>query len=103
MGLSKSEEARKEREQIEPPDYDEQLWFLQEGCDEKHFLIGNPHTFPGRMAAWCPKEQRGFCVSKSEMGECSRATRYWVEGFLRGNEPAYPTDEKGYPLESEDD
>ena len=31
------------------------------------------------------------------------ATRYWIQGFLSGNEPAYPTDDEGYPLESEDD
>ncbi len=31
------------------------------------------------------------------------ATRYWIEGFLSGNEPAYPADDEGYPLESEDD
>ncbi|HEU5379847.1 MAG TPA: hypothetical protein VFV38_30865 [Ktedonobacteraceae bacterium] len=88
---------------MESSHYDEQLWFIQEGCDEKHYLQGNPHTFPGRMAAWCPKQQQGFCVSKSEIQECSVAARYWIQGFLSGNEPAYPTDDEGYPLESEDD
>ncbi|MBA2679049.1 MAG: hypothetical protein H0U76_11720 [Ktedonobacteraceae bacterium] len=86
---------------MQQPQYDEQLWFTQEGCDEKHFLQGNPHTFHGRMAAWCPREQAGLCVSKSEMLECSLATRYWVQGFLSGNEPAYPVDDDGY-LEDDD-
>ena len=83
--------------------YDQELWFTQEWCDEKHFLLGNPHTFPGRMAGWCPKQQLGFCVSRSEMLTCSTATRYWVQGFLSGNEPGLPTNEEGDIIDDEDD
>jgi len=73
--------------------YDKNLWFEHEGCVGKHFLFGNPHTFPGRMWAWCPKKETSFCVSKSEIGEMSVQTSYWIKGFLIGNQPAPPTDE----------
>ena len=76
-------------------DYDVNLWFYHKGCEGKHFLFGNPHTFPGRMWAWCEVKKRSFFVSKSEMGECSEQTTYWVKGFLAGNQPDAPTDENG--------
>jgi hypothetical protein len=73
-------------------DFDENLWFMHEGCEGKHFLIGNPHTYPGRMWAWCPKDERTFFVSKGAMGEMSEAAKYWVMGFLAGNQPEPPRD-----------
>jgi len=76
-------------------DYKENLWFEHLGCEGKHYLIGNPHTFPGRMWAWCPKKERTFFVSKSEMGSMSEQAESWIKGFLSGNQPSPPTNEEG--------
>ena len=72
--------------------FDENLWFIHKGCEGRHYLIGNPHTFYGRILAWCPKKERSFMVSVSEMEQMSDFTKYWIEGFLKGNEPEPPTD-----------
>jgi hypothetical protein len=72
--------------------YDKKLWFFHEGCEGKHYLITNPHTSPGRMYAFCPKKNSFFCVSKIEMGEMSEQSKYWIEGFLHGNQPDPPSD-----------
>jgi len=71
---------------------DEKLWFtMKKHCAaEKHYLIGNPHTFRGRMLGWCPQKKTSFFVSKAEMEECSTETQYWISGFLSGNEPEPP-------------
>ena len=75
-------------------EFNEKLWFLMgEHCEGKHFLLGNAHTFTGRMLAWCPTKERSFFVSKSEIEECSLETEYWVKGFLVGTEPEPPKDE----------
>ena len=76
-------------------DYDEDLWFYHHGCEGKHFLIGNPHTVVGRMWAWCPANERSFFVSKADMGDMSEQARYWVKGFLAGNQPGPPVDKDG--------
>lgn len=68
------------------PDYDENLWFYHNNCEDKHFLLGNPHTFKGRMFAWCPKKGTTLCISESEIGERSIESKYWILGFLSGNE-----------------
>jgi hypothetical protein len=76
--------------------FDEHLWFtMASHCPGKHYLLGNCHTFHGRMSAWCPHKSISFCVSRSEMDSCSHETEYWVKGFLSGNEPAPPTDAEG--------
>ncbi len=77
--------------------YDQRLWFLHKGCTGKHYLIGNPHTFRGRMWAWCPVHRRTVFVSKSEIESCSPEAEYWIQGFLAGNEPPPPLDEHGDP------
>lgn len=77
------------------PELDLALWFHSEGCAERHYLIGNPHTFPGRISAWCPRKMMSYCVSKSEIAECSTETAYFVKGFLSGSEPRAPVDEAG--------
>jgi len=74
----------------ETPNHDEALWFHHLGCSGKHYLLGNPHTFPGRMLAWCPLKKKSFFVSKSEMLEASSEATYWVSGFLAGAEPEPP-------------
>ena len=73
-------------------EFDKNLWFYHNGCEGKHYLIGNPHTFYGRMWAWCPKKQKSFFVSLVEIGEKSEQAKYWIDGFLCGNQPAPPTD-----------
>jgi len=75
--------------------YDKNLWFEHLGCKGKHYLIGNPHTYVGRMWAWCPKEERTFFVSKADMGEMSEQAKFWVQGFLNGHEPDPPVNEDG--------
>lgn len=80
---------RWERLPEEPPEIDERLWF-EASCGGRDFLVGNGHTFVGRMAAWCPHERVGYNVSLGEMGEMPDATRYWVAGYLSGSEPDYP-------------
>lgn len=72
--------------------YDDNLWFEHKGCEGKHYLIGNPHTFTGRMWAYCPKKNKTFFVSKSDIGDKSIETDYWIKGFLTGNQPAPPKD-----------
>ena len=68
---------------------DESLWF-EASCGGRDFLVGNGHTFTGRMAAWCPHTEVGYNVSLAEMGEMSTETRYYVAGFLAGSEPGCP-------------
>jgi hypothetical protein len=77
------------------PPYNEKLWFLHQGCTGLHFVLGNPHTFPGRMLGWCVIKNRSFFFSKSSIGECSPETAAWVEGFLAGNEPPPPLNDDG--------
>ena len=76
-------------------DYDEMLWFEHKGCDGKHYFLGNPHTFPGRMWAWCPVKESSFFVSKIEILKTSDQAEYWIKGFLSSNEPQPPADENG--------
>ena len=74
-------------------EHDEKLWFtMRDCCADKHYLIYNPHTSPGRMGAWCPLKKTAFCVSKAEIIEMSPEANYWVKGFLVGNEPDAPLD-----------
>ena len=78
------------------PEFDKKLWFtMGDCCPGKHYLLHNPHTFPGRMGAWCPQKKVTFCVSKSAIETCSIEAQYWVRGFLAGNEPDAPVDEHG--------
>lgn len=75
-------------------DVDERLWF-DAPCGRRDFVVGNGHTFPGRLAAWCPHDEVGYNVSLGEMGTMSEECRYFVAGFLAGNEPGYPVDDEG--------
>jgi hypothetical protein len=42
------------------------------------------------MSAWCPARQVGYNVSQAEMGQMSLQARYYVAGFLAGNQPGPP-------------
>ena len=75
----------------ELPDYvDAELSFEIEGYPGRNFLIGNPHTFPGRMEAYSEAERRSFSVSFHELTNVSPAARAWISGFLSGSEPEPP-------------
>jgi hypothetical protein len=77
--------------------YDERLWF-EAHCGSRDFLVGrNGHTSRGRMLAWCPHraEYNQYSVSLGEMGAMSDECRYYVQGFLAGNEPPPPRDDEG--------
>jgi hypothetical protein len=85
----------------ETPNLDEKLWFtMGSHCEGKHFLLGNPHTFVGRMLAWCPNKEVSFFVSKNGVDECSVETEYWMKGFLAGNEPKPPSENGDVDFES---
>jgi hypothetical protein len=84
------------------PELDQDLWFHTGHCEGRHYLLGNPHTFRGRLSAWCPTKQRSFCVSKSEITECSREASYFLKGFLSGQEIDAPVDEEGDLLPPDD-
>jgi hypothetical protein len=85
---------RWERVPVDEPRIDERLWF-EASCGGRDFLIGNGHTFTGRMAAWCPQKGVAYNVSLSELETMAEETRYFVAGFLAGNEPRYPDDGDG--------
>ena len=76
------------------PTLDEDLWFVG-SCGGRDFLVGNPHTFTGRMRAWCPTKQVGYNVSLKEIDDLGTATRYYIKGYLAGNEPDPPIGEDG--------
>ena len=78
------------------PDFDDQLWFLMgEHCEGKHYILGNPHTFPGRFLAWCPCKQVSFFASLAGVENCSVESRYWFQGLLHGSEPSPPRNSEG--------
>jgi hypothetical protein len=65
------------------------LWF-EAPCGGRDLLAGNGGTFHGRMRAWCPDKQVSYNVSLAEIGQMSHEARYWVAGFLAGNQPGPP-------------
>lgn len=87
---------RWERLPVEEPrlPVDERLWF-EAPCGRRDFIVGNGNTFVGRMSAWCPHDGVGYNVSLGETGAMSGESRYFVAGFLAGNQPGYPTDAEG--------
>jgi hypothetical protein len=78
-----------------PTGIDSRLWFTLDGASDRFYLSGNPDTFPGRMSAFDPRTQRGFCVSKHEIATCAPEAAAWIQGFLWGNLPARPRDAAG--------
>lgn len=53
------------------------------------FLLGNPHTFPGRIEVW-HQDGYSFSISKSDISEMSDEAAVWLDGFLCGAEPNPP-------------
>lgn len=73
-----------------PADVDPALWFESAPCGRHYLVEGNPHTFPGRMYAYCVQEGIYTRVSKRDIEMCSRETEYFVRGYLSGAEPDPP-------------
>lgn len=69
------------------PEIDRELWIEAEGFEGRSYLVGNSHTFPGRMLLWNEQQDVVASVSKSEITSASDASRRWIDGFLVGNEP----------------
>jgi hypothetical protein len=79
-----------------PEGIDRELWLVvPHCCPDHHFFGENPHTFHGRISVWCPRLGRWTRISKSEISEMSAASRYWLAGYLSGNEPDAPRDGNG--------
>jgi len=84
-------------------DVDSRLWFEMDGYEGRHYLVdGNPHTFRGRMYFYCPLQNVYTRISKNEIGECSDETRYFIRGYLSGNEPPPPSDADNDLLDDRD-
>lgn len=71
------------------------VFLKDEDCSGKHFILGNPHTFHGRIMGFCPQKKECFYFSVTEIKSKSIETEYWIKGFLTGNEPEAPIDEDG--------
>ncbi|WP_040481348.1 hypothetical protein [Mariniradius saccharolyticus] len=87
--------GRKRQPMDEKLKYNKVLWIEIGHCDGKHFLLGNPHTYKGRIHAYCPKKDTTFCISLCEITKMSKESRYWISGYLSGNEPAPPEEFDG--------
>lgn len=88
-----------------PEDIDPALWIRCSRTGGQDYLVeGNPHTFPGRMSAFCPHvaEYPYYNVSIGEVEECSPESRLWMRGFVAGSEPDVPLDSEGCELDDAD-
>ena len=70
----------------EAPAYDERLWITRAGVDGRGYLLGNPHTYRGRMAVWFPAIDDQLYVSKCEVVDASPEAGAWIAGYLSGSE-----------------
>ena len=79
-----------------PDDIDPSLSFYSSRCGGDDYLIdGHWHTWPGRMAVYCPHDpdHPNYRISFYELpGELPLASRYWIAGFLAGNLPRPPNE-----------
>lgn len=77
--------------------FDEELYYLEEcGNDKKlykHYILGNAHTHVGRMQCYCTEQNLYICASLDEMEQLSEKAKIWIDGFLCGNEPDYPSED----------
>jgi hypothetical protein len=70
------------------PALDKRLWIVVDGVEGTSYLLGNSHTFPGRMRA-CNKDVGTFSVSKGQITDCSPDAENWISAYLNGNEPPF--------------
>jgi hypothetical protein len=73
-----------------PPEIDRRLRVRLAHCDAPHYLVGNSHTFRGRMSAWCVALGQEISISKSDVIDAPAEAQIWIDGFLRGNEAPPP-------------
>lgn len=76
-----------------PPDIDPAIRFScpQVPSTFDYLFDAHSHTWPGRMAAYCPAQDLDYRISLEELpDDLPVSTRYWVEGFLAGNHPVQP-------------
>jgi len=73
-----------------PDGIDRRLRISIATCPVEHYLVGNPHTFRGRILTWCPLDSAEQNVSKYEVVSGTDEAMVWIEGFLAGNEPPPP-------------
>lgn len=73
-----------------PAYIDRRLWIKVHCDDGRHYLVGNPHTFRGRISAWCSNLSCEITISKSDILNSSPEAGIWIDGYLRGNEPPPP-------------
>jgi len=88
-----------------PDKFDKDLWY-EEQCqhDEvwhKHYIVGNAHTFPGRVHVYCTAQKEYTVESLCGMDRISPKAKIWMQGFLHGNQPSWPADEEGDQLDWE--
>jgi hypothetical protein len=70
---------RWEQAPVEVPTVDERLWF-DAPCGRRDFLVGNGHTFVGRMVAWCPHRQCQAC-RRLRLRSRRPGSRSWSAGW----------------------
>lgn len=80
------------------PEFDPRPLFMETGCEGRHFVHAcpTPHTFPGRIRAWCPVKRVVYNFSKAQMLDAPHETMLWLDGYLAGNEPEPPRHEEGF-------
>ncbi|MDP1793701.1 MAG: hypothetical protein Q8K63_06140 [Acidimicrobiales bacterium] len=66
---------------------DPERWIKTSACSQADLLLGNSHTFRGRMYAYCPHDEEGYSVSLHEITAMSTSAEQWIDGFLAGSEP----------------
>ncbi|MFN8523175.1 MAG: hypothetical protein U0821_08730 [Chloroflexota bacterium] len=58
------------------------------------YLTGNPHLAPGQITVWVPADAsspgREEHVRVRDIAICSRASGWWIQGFLAANAPQPP-------------
>ena len=85
-----------------PAYVDPHLWF-EDGGQRLYLVADNPHTFHGRMCAYHPALDLIVMVSKSDVvNNCSEEARYFVLGYLSGNQPDPPRNAEGDWVEDDD-
>ena len=73
-----------------PEGIDTRLVVKLVSCTSDHYLSGNPHTFRGRIATWCPLDGVEVNICKSGIVSSTVEAGIWIDGFLAGNEPPPP-------------
>lgn len=89
-----------------PDSIDQRMWIRRTTCSGVDFLErGNPHTFPGRMGAFCPHVNGGIflTISLDEILDSSMEARYFARGFIAGSEPGPPLNSDGFETDDENE